>query len=337
MRRVIFVSALVLIIVTVGGLWYTFVEGFPGVDGFYQAVTTITTVGFGEVQPMDTSGRVFTMFYIFAGVGLLFWDLTAVVELVVMGPIADTLGLRRERGRVRRMNRHFIVCGYGRVGREVATELTSRHHQFVIIDRQPEVVADVNWPNSAVVVGNATDEAVLSEAGIANARGLIAAADSDTENTYIVLTARSLNPDIFIVARAGSDSAEKRMLSAGANRIVSPYRIGGRRLALSAVEPMLLDFVDHISAHQETEDDNILAELLVAHDAAFLAGMTLAEAMPAEIHVMGIERPSGRLQVGPSGSAQIGEGDRLLIYGPAAAIESLAAQNPAYHELKSRH
>lgn len=337
MRRVIFVTALVLAIVTMGGLWYTFVEGFPAVDGFYQAVTTITTVGFGEVQPLDTSGRVFTMFYIFTGVGLLFWDLTAVVELVVMGPIAETFGLRRERGKVRRMNQHFIICGYGRVGREVATELTSRSHQFVVVDRQAEVVADIKGPGAAVVVGNATEEAVLTQAGIASARGLIAAADSDTENTYIVLTARAMNPELFIVARAGSDSAEKRMISAGANRIVSPYKIGGRRLALSAVEPMLLDFVDHISAHQQTDDDNILAELLIAADAAFLAGMTLADAMPTGIHVMGIERASGRLQVGPSGSALIGEGDRLLMYGSPAAIEALAAQSPAYAALKVGH
>ena len=328
MRRVALVTALVVVIVIFGGLWYTLVEGFTLINGFYQAVITLTTVGFGEVEPLDPGGRVFTIFYIFIGVGLLFWDLTALVDVVVLGPVADSLGLRREAGKVRRMQQHYIVCGFGRVGREVVHELTDRGHPYVVIDRDPEATTDVHGGQAAAVVGNATEEDVLERAGVSRAKGLIAAADSDTENTYIVLTARAINPNLYIVARAGSESAEKRMTSAGANRIVSPYKIGGRRLALSAVAPMLLDFVDHISNHQETEDDSVLAELLVDGDAAFMAGMTVSEAVMGTIHVMGIEHPNGRLQVGPGGAAMISAGDRLLLYGPASAIEQLGAAHP---------
>jgi len=324
-RRVLFVTALVFVIVLFGGSWYWLVEGFEPVNGFYQAVITLTTVGFGEVEPLDTGGRIFTIFYIFIGVGLLFWDLTAIVEVVVLGPVTGALGLRREMGKVRRMNEHFVVCGFGRVGREVVAELVARNIDYVVIDQNPDAVGEVGGAHAAAVVGNATEEAVLERAGITKAKGLIAAADSDTENTYIVLTARSMNPDLFIVARAGSESAERRMTSAGANRIVSPYKIGGRRLALSAVAPMLLDFVDHISNHQETEDDSVLAELLIDGDAGFMAGMTVSEAVSGGIHVMGIEHPNGRLQVGPGGAAMISTGDRLLLYGPSSAIEQLGA------------
>ncbi|MGE3961665.1 MAG: TrkA family potassium uptake protein [Dehalococcoidia bacterium] len=327
MRRVAFVTGLVFLIVAIGGFWYWLVEGFEPLNAFYQAVTTLTTVGFGEIEPLDASGRLFTIFYIFIGVGFLFWDLTAFVELIVLGPMAGALGLRRELGKVRRMQQHYVVCGFGRVGREVVHELTARGHSYVVIDRDPDAIADVHGGHAAAVVGNATEEDVLERAGVRRATGLIAAADSDTENTYIVLTARSMNPDLFIVARAGSESAERRMSSAGANRIVSPYKIGGRRLALSAVAPMLLDFVDHISNHQETEDDSVLAELLIAGDVSFMAGMTVSEAVIGSIHVMGIERANGKLQVGPGGAALIEQGDRLLLYGPPSAIEKLAASH----------
>ena len=138
MRRVALVTALVVVIVIFGGLWYTLVEGFTLINGFYQAVITLTTVGFGEVEPLDPGGRVFTIFYIFIGVGLLFWDLTALVDVVVLGPVADSLGLRREAGKVRRMQQHYIVCGFGRVGREVvesgstATVVMALPHVFLM-------------------------------------------------------------------------------------------------------------------------------------------------------------------------------------------------------------
>ncbi|MGE3855315.1 MAG: TrkA family potassium uptake protein, partial [Dehalococcoidia bacterium] len=153
-----------------------------------------------------------------------------------------------------------------------------------------------------------------------------AAADSDVENTYIVLTARALNPSLFIVARAGSDSAERRLISAGADRVISPYRIGGRRMALSAVQPMLMEFMDTL-ARGGTDGDHMLAEIVADDEAEGLAGRTIQEvfADSSGVQVMGIERAGGRLQIGPRGDTRIAAGDRLMVYGESSAISRLSA------------
>ena len=328
MRRLSILLTLLAVVLAVGTAWYSLVEGFELLDALYQSVTTVSTVGFREVHPLDTSGKLFTIVYILGGVGLLFYTATTVVEMVVVGELAEELGLRRSSRKVRRMDHHFVICGYGRVGREVAHELAARDEDFVIIDRNEHTLAMAEHPGSVVVRGDATEEDTLRAAGVERARVLIAAADSDVENTYIVLTARSLNASLFIVARAGSEPAERRLTSAGADRVVSPYRIAGRRMALSAVQPMLIDFMDTLAArggHGDT--DKVLAEIVVEEEAAGLAGHTLHEVFPPNggLQVMGIERATGGVQVGPRGDTMIEAGDRLMVYGESEAITHLSA------------
>ena len=326
MRRLQLLTGGLAAFIAFGTMWYWLVEGFPPLDALYQAVTTLTTVGFREVQEFDTSAKLFTIVYILSGVGLLFYTASAVVEKVVVGELAEELGLRRSNRKVRRMERHFVICGYGRVGHEVAHELASRGERFVIVDRSEHSFAGTDHPEAVIVHGDATEESVLHSAGVERARALLAAADSDVENTYIVLTARALNPSLFIVARAGSDSAERRLVSAGADRVISPYRIGGRRMALSAVQPMLMEFMDTL-ARAGTDDDRILAEIVVEEEAAGLGGRTIQEVFPADcgVQVMGIECAGGGLQIGPRGDTSIGAGDRLMVYGEASAISTLSA------------
>ena len=332
MRRLVTLTGLLSLVIVAGASWYVFLEGFTLLDGLYQAVTTLSTVGFQEVEPLDTSGRIFTMGFIFVGVGLLFYDLSVFVEVVIVGQVADQLGLRRIRGRVRKMDQHVIVCGFGRVGAEVARELAARQTPYVVVDKNPDVLNSPEVHDVPTVVGDATEEQVLRDAGIERAEALVAAADSDVENTYIVLLARALNPRLFIVARAGSDSAERRMVSAGANRVVSPYRIGGRRMALSAVRPMLLDFVDHIASQQESAETNVVAELLIADEAESLAGRSVADAFPQAVNlrVLGLERTDGSIVAAPDPATVLQRGDRLIVYGDRQAIEALAATS-AHH------
>lgn len=327
MRRLLLLVGLLFGFLVAGAAWYAAVEGFGILDAAYQAVTTLSTVGFQEIRPLDDSGRIFTMFYILSGVGLLFYVATTAVEIFVVGEVLEQFGLRRRSRRVRRLDRHFIICGFGRVGREVARELTLRREPFVIVDTRPETLAEASAPGSAVVRGDATEEETLVGAGIQRARGLIACADSDVENTYIVLTARALNPGIFIVARAGTDSAERRMTSAGADRVISPYRIGGRRMAMSAVQPMLLEFVDQLSARQGGNEGNLLAEVELRPESA-LVGRTIAEAFRLDdgLRIMGIDRPGSGLIVGPRGSVTFAAGDRLIVYGEQGAISNIAEE-----------
>ena len=321
MRRLVLPLTLLTLVFAIGTAWYRLVEGFTFLEAVYQAVTTLSTVGFSEVRPLDTSGRIFTIGFILFGIGLMFYTATAIVEAVVAGEVRDLLGRRRTGRRVQRMENHVIVCGYGRVGREIATELADHGVAFLVIDQQAAVVADAAESGAAVVHGDATEESVLRSAHVERARGLVAAADSDVGNTYIVLTARALNPELFIVARAGSTSAEQRMLSAGANRVISPYQIAGRRMALSIVQPLVLDFVDVLSARR-TPDKQVLAEISV-DESSSLDGRTIADAFDRNsgIRLLGVEHAKGQLVVGPSGDETLHLGDRLMVYATRQALE----------------
>ncbi len=227
-------GALVLVVLG-GAAWYALVEGFTPLNAIYMAVTTVTTVGYREVQPLDTSGMVFTIFYILVGVGLAFYTVVAFVEAVVVGDVTEALGLRRQERRVRGLDQNHVLCGFGRVGQEIAYELHQRDVSFVIIDRDEAQQSAARELGYLTVLGDATEESVLREAGVERARVLIAASDSDAGNTFVALTARALNPSLTIIARAASESGAKRMLAAGANDVVSPYQIAGHRMALAAV------------------------------------------------------------------------------------------------------
>lgn len=330
MRRPLYLGAILLTIVVVGAFWYGVVEDFGLEDGLYMAVISLTTVGYGEVHPLDSSGRAFTIVYLLTGVGVLFYVVTVEVETVVVGGVADAFGLRRNRGKVRRMNDHVIICGFGRVGREVTDTLKQRGTRHVVVDLDAGAIAAISGKDVATVVGDATQEATLREAGIERARTLIAAADSDVQNTYIVLTARALNPSLFIVARAGSDSAERRLTAAGADSIVSPYQMGGRRMALAAVQPMLNQFVDRITTI-EADGGHVLAEVVVEDTPRGLAGRTV-EAVTAEapaVHILGMERDGEGFTVGPRGGVTLRHGDRLFVYGASEDVAAMARQASA--------
>jgi voltage-gated potassium channel len=321
-RLIVPVSSLALVF-AIGIGWYWGVEGFTFLDAIYQAVITLSTVGYHEVQPLDNSGRIFTMVFIFAGLGLMFYTATTLVEVVVAGEIQETLGRRLTGRRVKRMQNHVIVCGYGRVGRSIAQELSDHGVDHIVVDQRREALDEATAVGSAVLLGDATEEPTLRAAHIERARSLVASSDSDVGNVYIVLTARALNPGLFIVARAGSETAEQRMTAAGADRAISPYQIAGRRMALSVVQPLMLDFVD-VLAGRRTPDEKIMAELVLDADSQF-AGQTVAQAFDPTLglSLLGVIHESGGISVGPTGSEVLREGDRLMVYGTPQSLEGL--------------
>ena len=325
MRQLTLPLALLAVVFGVGIAWYDLLEDFTFLEAIYQAVTTLSTVGFDEVRPLDDSGRVFTIVYILAGIGLMFYTATALVETVVAGEVREMLGRRRSGRKVQRMERHVIVCGFGRVGREIAVDLNDHGVAFAVVDQSHDALVEAEERGFTVVQGDATEEVTLRAAGVERARALVAAADSDVENTYIALTGRALNPDLFIVGRAGSVAAEQRMRSAGANRVISPYQIAGRRMALAIVQPLVLDFVDVLST-RGTADDKILAEIVIDEASGF-AGKTIAEVFGSSgnMRLLGVEGTDGGMVVGPSGSTDLKAGDRLMVYGEQAALEGFAA------------
>ncbi len=329
MRQLTLPLALLTAVFGVGIGWYALVEDFTLLEAVYQAVTTLSTVGFDEVQPLDTTGRVFTIVFILVGIGLMFYTATALVETVVAGEVREMLGRRRSGRKVQRMEQHVIVCGFGRVGREIAVDLHDHGVGLVVVDQSHDALVEAEEHGFAVVQGDATEELALRAAGVERARGLVAAADSDVENTYIALTGRALNPDLFIVARAGSAAAEQRMKSAGANRVVSPYQIAGRRMALAIVQPLVLDFVD-VLATRGTADDKILAEIVIDETSGF-AGRTISDVFGAVdgMRLLGLENTEGGMVVGPPGSTDLKLGDRLMVYGEQSALEGFASSGMA--------
>ncbi len=319
-----------LVVYASGTAWFAFVEGWSLLDSAYMAMHTMATVGFGEVRPLDQSGRLFMLVYIPLGVGSVLYLAGLVVEDVVVREVADTFGLRRLNRRLRKMRDHVVICGFGRVGMEVAEELRAHGDEVLVIDLDPERLTVARALGLVALEGDATEETVLREAQVELAKVLIAAADSDTGNAFIVLTGRALNPRLQIIARSGSESAERRLRTAGADRVISPTQIAGRRMALAAVQPLMVDFLDSLSRQGATKDA-LLAEFVIDGATAHLAGRTLAEAFEGlqSCRVLGVERRGGELVVGPDGSTPLLAGDRLMIYGMAADLEQLGAARVA--------
>ncbi|MGQ9571665.1 MAG: potassium channel family protein [Dehalococcoidia bacterium] len=309
-------------LLALGIVGYILIEGWSFLDALYMTVTTVTTVGFREVKPLSDEGRVFTIFLILFGVGAAFYILTALVALVVEGDLGLALGLRRMKGKIEALRDHHILCGFGRVGEEIAREFRARGVPFVVVDSNPEAIERARKHGYLLVEGDASSDATLLEAGIERARCLLAASDSDSGNTYIVLTAKALNPRLFVVARAGQPASMTPMVRAGAERVISPYSIGGRRMALSALQPLVVDFIETLAKGRHGEQ--ILAELEVSEGSG-LAGMTIEGCLRdcRGAVVLAVQKASGDVQVGPRGGTVLELGDRLMVLGSEAVLEAL--------------
>lgn len=327
-------AALLILLPLAGTGGYMLVEGWNFMDALYMTVITITTIGFHEVQPLDDEGRVFTMALAVAGVGTIFYALVSVAQFLLEGELATLLGVRRMRGKIESLRNHYILCGYGRVGTEIAHEFSERGIPFVIVESNPEAIAAAQAQGYPVVHGDATSDLVLREAGIERARGLLAASDSDSGNTFIVLTAKALRPDLYVVSRAGRPESEARMKRAGADRVFSPYVIAGRQMAISALQPLVAEFIDTLAPRREGAP--VLAEIEVA-PASALAGRTIADILhnSPSVVTLGLQKTSGELKVGPPGETILEPGDRLIVMGREDELEAMKPSGPARRRVRA--
>jgi voltage-gated potassium channel len=236
------------------------------------------------------------------------------VAAIIEGDLGSAFGERRMKALIDRMSEHYVICGFGRVGEEIARELKERGVPFVVVDRSEEAKERAQKSGHRVILGDATTDSALLEAGIERCRALIAATDSDASNTYITLTARSLRKDAYVVARVSKVEVESKLRQAGASRIVSPYAIGGRRLAFAAIQPNMADFFNFETVGKD--EDRIVAEFVVEAESS-LAGKELGEVF-ASCHdavVLAVRDASGRLSVGPPSSRTVSSGDKLIVVG----------------------
>jgi voltage-gated potassium channel len=321
-RVVLGLLALLLILMTgTGG--YMAIEGWSFADAFYMSAITITTVGYREVEPLSRAGQMFTIVLLFFGVGAAFYILTTLVAAIIEGDLRQVFGARRMKMTIERLSDHYIVCGYGRVGEEIAREMRHRNVPFIVVDTNEPRLQHARDAGLLVIQGDATSEDVLASAGIARCRALIAASDSDSANTYITLTSKGMHPETFVVARVGSPAVESKLRQAGADRVISPYLIGGRRMALAAMQPIITDFID---LFPDTQAERLLAEVTV--DAASgLVGKELSQALAgcADVVVLALRDPQGKLSVGPARTTMLSLGDILVVIGDEADLRSLGA------------
>ncbi len=321
-RRILWGICALITIVALGVIGYMLIEGWAFLDALYMTVITVTTVGYAEVHPLTSGGRVFSIFLIVGGVGGALYIVTSIVRYVVEGNIGTIWERRRMKNKIASLKGHFILCGFGRVGEEIARTFKAEGVAFVIIDNRPECVARLEETEYIYLQGDATRDEVLKNAGIERARGLVAAVGSDTDNTYITLSARGLCPKLFIEARALSKEAVTKLERAGANRIILPQAIGGRRMAMLALRPAIIDFIDTViySHGREMQLENV-----DIGEKSRLAGLTIKAArVETGITILAVrKKKDDTLIANPSEEEVIEEGDQVIVIGTMKQLASL--------------
>ncbi|RDI41767.1 voltage-gated potassium channel [Nocardia mexicana] len=310
------------VLVTLAGTVGYAALGFGFLDGLYQTVTTITTVGFREVHPLTPVGQVFTMVLILVGAGTVFYMFGVLLEALIDGHLRQRLEQRRMNRQIDRLRGHVIVCGWGRVGRSTAQYLSSLGKPIVVIDRNPERLQDIEFAN---IVGDVTDDTVLGEAGIGHAHALIAALDNDADNVYVTLSARSQRPDLTIIARARTDSSKSILLRAGANRAVNPQLIGGRRMAAFALQPNVAEFLD-VVMHDDTLEYRI-EEITIGAQSP-LVGRSLTDTVLRHTTgalILALRTPGGRFIANPADDTPITTDTILIVLGTPTQLEAVRA------------
>jgi voltage-gated potassium channel len=310
-------------LVALGALGYVLIEGWPLFDGLYMSVITLTTVGYLEVHPLSPAGRAFTMIFVLGGVFILFFMATEAVRAVVSGEVTAILGRQRMQKSLQELTGHFVVCGYGRMGQFVCQEFSSLGLPFVVVEKNGTLLRGFSRPHGIPLDGDATQDAVLREAGVERARGLVTAAASDADNLFITMSARFLNDKLFIVARAEEEGAEQKLLRAGANKVVSPYAIGGERVAQAVLRPNVMDFLELATRSEHLE---LQIEETAIAESSSLAGKSLDESRMRRdlgIIVVAIKKPSGAMAFNPEGSHVLGAGDVLITLGHAEQLQRL--------------
>lgn len=316
------ISQLSLVTVSLGAIYgYMLIEGWNFWDSFYMVVITLSTIGFGEVHPLSQEGRVLTTFVILTGVGNFAFILGAFSQLLVEGRLFKLLGRRRVLKTISKLRNHCIICGYGRIGSVVAQEIMEEGYDIVVIENDPKTLERLEEEGVLHISGDATSDEVLAEAGISHAKSLIASLSEDSQNVYVVLSARQLNRDINIVARAGAQAHMSKLKLAGANVVLMPNRIGGVRMAQSVLRPTVTSFME--LAHKKTSQDIQMEELTIS-DTSELVGKNLIESgiRPRfNLIIIAIKKVGQEMTFNPEPKTVLHAGDTVIAVGSTKSFQ----------------
>jgi voltage-gated potassium channel len=323
-RRVALGIALVAVLTLIGSAGYMLIEHMSFLDALYMTVITITTVGYEEVKPLDTAGRLFTIAIIFVGVGTAYYVFAAITEVVVSGQFREFVGKNTMNRKIQHLEGHVILVGYGRFGRVVADQLKDDRHTLVVIEVNPELEPELARSGLFYIIGSALDEAVLEAAGILHASEIVVATASDPDNVFISLSARGRNPAIRIHARAETEAGLRHLELAGADRVISSYHFSAYRIAAAIARPSVVDFLTLVLPGRNEETS--LEEVKVPPHSP-LIGMTITaiERANARLRVVGLKRGNDPISIIPDEQTTIAAGDLIVVLGARESLERLAS------------
>jgi voltage-gated potassium channel len=323
LRHTVTFTALSIALMMVGSFGYMIIEGWSFMDSLYMTIITLATVGYGEVNPIGLYGRIFTIILILLGVGFFLYVAGNIIQFLVEGRIRLVLGRRKLDTQINRLRGHYIICGYGRIGRVLARFLIARYIDVVVIERNQNRTPKLDEDDILYIVGDAKDEAVLEKAGIQRAKGIITSVATDADNVFLVIIAKQLNPDLFIVARAEQNSVKKTLLAAGADKVISPYDLGARRMAHAILRPTVIQFLE--MAFADDSVDIQIEEIRVKPDSQ-MAGLTMKDSgirQKYDLMIMVIRKPDGSMVFNPKAETVMAVGDVMVVVGSAKSIQRL--------------
>lgn len=311
-----------LMILAFGTFGYHIVEDMGFFESFYMTIITVSTVGFSEIKSFSVAGRVITMIVIVTGIGAFTYILVQITKAFVEGELRIILGRRKLEKNIQKLKNHWIICGYGRIGKIICDELAAEGIKFVVIEQDPGKTAELD-ERYLYLNMDATSEEALMEAGIMSAKGIVTAVYSDADNVFITLTAKGLRSDIFVLSRASEPANEGKLLRAGASRVMSPYQIGGSRMAQVLKRPTVMDFID--SAMMKSELGLSLEEAVIG-DRSELAGKTLLENNMRRdygVIIVAIKKPTNEMIFNPVPTEKLEAGDVIVVIGKSNELKRL--------------
>jgi voltage-gated potassium channel len=321
-RKLIYPIFIISIVIAYGTVGYMIVEKWDIFDSFYMTIITLTTVGYEEVHKMSRAGKMFSIVLMLSGVGAMFYALGVGARILLEGEIREILGRKRLSKKIEKLKNHYIICGFGRMGSIICKELLHNKAPFVVIEGDPEIVATMD-ADMLSLQGDATQDSVLKEAGIDRAKGLISVLSSDANNLYVVLSARGLNHNLRIVARASEEGAEQKLRRAGADSVVSPYDIGGLRIAHTLIKPAVVDFIEFVTQSGNLE---LQLEEVKVKEGSKILDQSLYESGIGKnlgIIIVAMKRASGEMEFNPNSTSIIQNGDTLIAMGETKQLEAL--------------
>ena len=322
-RRFILIGVAIVTTLTIGTVGFTVIDGYPPFDAFYMSLTTMTTVGYGEIHPLSQAGRIFNSFLIVFGVTTIFIAIGAMTQTIIELEFGDAIGKRRNKRMIDNLKDHYIICGYGRVGRGAAHELRHAGVPFVVVDNNPDRVEDAMLAGMLAVAADSTQDETLRLVGIERARGLVAALATDADNLFVLLSAKGLNPQIYVATRAAEEGAEAKMRRAGADAVFAPYAMTGHRLAQSLLRPHVVQFLDFTT---KDVGEDIAIEQVRVSGASEMVSKTIKEMQLRKevgVIVMAIRKESGEMVFNPPAETAVQGGDYLIVMGRPGNLRTL--------------